>query len=208
MQRRTGFFLIFFVGVIVGLFVASLNIPNLPSLALVLDVIIIVGMVLLFVFRRRRAKPTYDDVAEELFADINDDVQAIRGFVYNIKNWQLRQQLDLICEDIMVLMDKVAIKAPESRLTAGKFIRGYLDFIINDILPQYIDMQNTPRYYEASEDKMEDGYQAIRTFGTFLHKRIVELEIADDMRYAVAIEMLKSLNAYTNGETEDQAQSR
>lgn len=108
----------------------------------------------------------------------------------------------------MVLMDKVAKKAPESRLTAGKFIRGYLDFIINDILPQYIDMQNTPRYYEASEDKMEDGYQAIRTFGTFLHKRIVELEIADDMRYAVAIEMLKSLNAYTNGETEDQAQSR
>lgn len=200
MQRVSGFFLIFSAGVIVGLVITSFNIPNLPSLALVLDVVIIAGILILFLLRRRNTKRSYNDVAKELFGDIHDDVVMIREYIDKVKNYQLRQQLNLICEDVVVLMDKVTEKAPESRLTAGKFIRGYLDFIINDILPQYVEMQDIPRYYDLTEDKMDDGFQAIRIFGTFLHKRIVELEIADDMRYAVAIEMLKSLNAYTNGE--------
>lgn len=176
------------------------------GILLLLAIGIAIGLFLfLSIQSRRKSSPfdTYNARATELYTDITYDVKIIRDFTEKIKDWKLRQQLNLICEDIITLLDKVAEKAPESRMTTGKFVRGHLEFIINDILPQYIEMQDTPRYYESTKDKMENGHQAIRTFGTFLHNRIVELEIGDEMRYEVAIEMLKSLYAYTNQETEE-----
>ena len=198
MRRRAGFFLVFLMGVVMGLLLSFVGGSGFTFAALGVVMVMAVSTSI-WIFRRRHLPPSYDELAQELFVNIKHDVNNIQGYMSSIKNWQLRQQLELICEDILVLMDKVAEKAPESRLTTGKFIRGYLDFILSDILPQYVEMQDTPRYYDLTEDKMEEGFQAIRIFGTFLHNRIVELELADDMRYAVAIEMLKSLNAYTNG---------
>lgn len=177
--------------------------PSRISLIILIIVTIIVFSVLaLRTMRDRNAPPTYDELAVELFNDISSDVKDIRKFKESIKEFKLRQQLDLICDDITILLDKVAEKAPESRMTTGKFIHGQLEFITDDILPQYIEMQDTPRYYESADTRMGNGHQAIRTFGTFLHRRIVELEIADEIRYDIAVEMINALNAYNNGETE------
>ena len=141
---------------------------------------------------------SYESKAERLFKEIQQDIQTIHDTMGKIKNQDLRKQLTVIGEDVTVLMEKVREKKPQSQLTTGTFIRGNLDFILSDILPQYIEMQETPRYYETPNVKMTDGEEAIGSFSRFIHQRIIELEIADDLRYAVAIEMLKALDTYTN----------
>lgn len=141
---------------------------------------------------------SYESKATRLFKEIQQDIQTIHNIKGKILDQNLRDQLTVICEDVTVLMEKVREKKPESQLTTGTFIRGNLDFILSDILPQYIEMQETPRYYDTPNVKMTKGEEAIGSFSRFIHQRIVELEIADDLRYAVAIEMLKALDTYTN----------
>jgi hypothetical protein len=160
--------------------------------------IVILGVILKS-FSTRVKPPSYSDLAQQLVTDIETDLRVIHNLIDKVDKAVLRNQLRLICEDITILLHKVAEKSPQSQLTTGRFIRGNVDFILNDILPQYIEMQDTPRFFTAPNKKMADGRAAIGTFGQFLHKRIVKLELADDMRYDVAIEMLRALDGYTSG---------
>jgi hypothetical protein len=193
--------LFFCVGTIAGFLLSLLNVGWMPILMLGFAIIAI-AIAGIFVYdsnAKRKLPPTYAELAQELNADIDEDLRTVRNLLIGVKEEPLRHQLDLICQDVSTLVHKVTEKSPESRISTGKFIRGNLDFIINDILPQYIEMQDTPRYFDSPERKMVQGHKAIEIFAKFLHQRIVELELADDIRYEVATEMLKALETYVNG---------
>lgn len=193
--------LIFSIGTVAGLLLSLLDLTWIPIFILVFTIIALatMGTSIAQSLSKRKNSLSYGELAQQLFVDITLDIRVNRNLIDNVEKEPLRNQLNLICEDIITLLKKVSEKTPESRMSTGKFIRGNLDFILTDILPQYIEMQNTPRYYESPEEKMREGHEAIDIFAKFLQQRIIDLELADDIRYSVAIEMLKALDGYTNG---------
>lgn|GEM_PF-6651645 len=200
MNNRTTLFLFLFVVISGGIALAVLHIVATMIVIVVLSMIVLTTVFLYLILQRNDSHQDYDLLARNLFYDIAGDLETIRHKTYFVNDAALRQQLELICDDTTVLLEKVTEKMPESRLTTGKFIRGNLDFILSDILPQYIEMQEMPRYYEAPGQSMAEGRDAIAIYARFLHAQIVKLEIPDEMRYAVATEMLKSLGTYLHTE--------
>lgn len=191
--------IIFLLGAVVGFSLSQLQpLWIIFQIGVVVGVLTIVSLVIVSLSKKRT--PSYDALSRELFEEINQDVKAIHGLICYVEQEDMCYQLEFICKDTLVLLNKVTEKLPESRLSTGKFIRGNLDFILHDILPQYIEMQETPRYYETPRKTMTEGRKAIDTFARFLNKQIANLEIADEMRYLVAIDMLKALDSYTQNQ--------
>ena len=197
MRRNTVLFIILLVATLTGFLLSSLlAMWIIFRVVIAVNVLAIISLLALSLMKKKPA--SYDDISRELFKEINRDIQTIYRQICYIEQEDLRRQLELICKDTLVLLTKVTEKSPESRISTGKFIRGNLDFIVQDILPQYIEMQDSPRYYESPGKTMAEGRKAIETYARFLNRQIANLEIADEMRYRVAIEMLGALENYAD----------
>lgn len=197
MNRNTVIFVFFIAGTISGL---ALSQSNPVQIAIAFSggaLVFVAGSLIAGRSMRESHALSYDGVSQLLFREIMDDIDAIKHLLCHVDHEELAQQIELICQDTVVLLRKVSEKVPETRISAGKFIRGNLEFIRHDILPQYIEMQETPRYYETPAESMAEGRKAISAYARFLNRQIANLEMADDMRYRVAIDMLQALEKYS-----------
>ena len=136
--------IVFCIGTAVGFLSLILELSWMPYAILVFMLIMGLWLVIQMV-SHRKTSPSYDELAQQLFKDIEIDLWAIHNLIDSVDKALLRHQLQLICEDITTLLHKVAEKSPESQLTTGRFIRGNVDFILNDILPQYIQKRRWQR---------------------------------------------------------------
>ena len=163
-------------------------------------------VVSLFLFLLNKGKhQTYEMKAHNLFMEIRDQVETIKSIMKSIATHEKKKRKKLdrdfqsrmtcLCDDAIILLDKLTEKNPDSRMTDGKMIRGLLDYLLVDILPQYNEMMTCPRFYIAPKEKMSDGKEAIKVLGGFIHNWITELELGDEIRYEIAVSMIMALKA-------------
>ena len=147
------------------------------------------------VWRHRKLHPKddYEIQVTNLYALVRRQVKETAAFCAQIKDHKTAQVLSLICEDSGVFLTKVAEKKPNSRKSAATTLGLHLAYLTEDILPQYIEMQNTPRFFHDSADKLKRAYSALQHLEEYLRGSITLLEEGDDNRFEIALKLIDPL---------------
>jgi hypothetical protein len=152
-------------------------------------------MASLIVWRHRKLHPKddYETQVTNLYALVRCQVKETTAFCTQIKDRKTAQVLSLICEDIEVFLTKVAEKKPNSRKSAATTLGLHLAYLTEDILPQYLEMQNAPRFFRDSPDKLKRASSALQHLEAYLRGSITLLEESDDNRFEIALKLIDPL---------------
>ena len=143
--------------------------------------------------RKRHPKEDYETQVTNLYALVRRQAKETTAFCSEIKDRKMAQVLSLICEDVEVFLLKVAEKQPNSRKSAATTLGLHLAYLTEDILPQYIEMQNSPRFFHDSADKLKRAYAALHNLEEYLQGSITLLEEGDDNRFEIALKLIDPL---------------
>lgn len=191
----------------IGLGVASalvslgllISVPNV-NITIVLDLglglvafCILVAFVIVWRHRIRHPKENYERQVANLYALVRRQVKETTAFCGQIKDHKTAEILSLICEDVELFLVKVAEKQPNSRKSAATTLGMHLAYLTEDILPQYIEMQNAPRFFHDSADKLKRAHSALHNLEEYLRGSITLLEEGDDNRFEIALKLIDPL---------------
>lgn len=138
-------------------------------------------------------KDDYETQVNHLYTLVRRQVKETTAFCVQIKDHKTAKVLSLIGEDIEVFLTKVAEKKPNSRKSAATTLGLHLAYLTEDILPQYIEMQNTPRYFRDSANKLTRAHSALQHLEEYLRGSITLLEEGDDNRFEIALKLIDPL---------------
>ena len=153
----------------------------------------LVTFIVVWRHRTRHPKEDYETQVTKLYALVRRQVKETMTLCGQIKDQETARVLSLICEDIEVFLRKVAEKQPNARKSAATTLGLHLAYLTEDILPQYIEMQNTPRFFHDSADKLKRAYAALHNLEEYLRGSITLLEEGDDNRFEIALKLIDPL---------------
>lgn len=131
------------------------------------------------------------NLTREMVTDQTDEILKLASLISAI-DLKTSKKLFEICDDVVIFLEKMEEKNPQSRIKDTKLVKVLLGYVL-DILPQYIEKNDRSKFFESPFEKMKEGEDAIETLSGYLHRNIAALETSDEMRYDVAVAMLKAL---------------
>lgn len=194
MKRITAFSLALLVGFIIFILVNTLLIQAHVSEIVAFGISLALGSfhlgLVLVSWKRYKRRSSYEYRALNLYTDVRKHLVTVRALIPQISSFEMVKLLKEFCEDAEILLQKFEEKNPTSRITSATMLGAHLLLIERDLLPQYIELQNEPRYLHDAAEKLTRAQSAIKRFHELLLNTITALEDGDDIRFEAAIKIL------------------
>lgn len=194
MKRITAFSLALLVGLIIFILVNTLLIQAHVGEITAIGISLALGSfhigLVIVSWKRYKRRSSYEYRAMSLYTDVRKHLVTVQGLIPQISSFEMFELLTEFCEDAETLLQKFEEKNPTSRITSATMLGAHLLLIERDLLPQYLELQNEPRYLHDAAEKLTRAQSAIKRFHELLLNTITALEDGDDIRFEAAIKIL------------------
>ncbi|HSX00744.1 MAG TPA: hypothetical protein VLF67_00755 [Candidatus Saccharimonas sp.] len=98
---------------------------------------------------------------------MHDELRDILALREHIADRSLRDLITQMVKDTQEVFTRLGVNSPSEVSTATVTFETHLQNV-RDVLKQYIDVQNNPRYYESPSRALADGREAIEGFAEYV----------------------------------------
>ncbi len=131
----------------------------------------------------------YNHEVRQIHVQIREQLADIYTYIHNIHSADLAKELSQLGNNVNLLLEKIAEKAPLSQYSAATVISAYLVLVCRDTLPQYMDLQSHS-FLPDRDSLMEETVTAFQKFNKYLLNSFILLEREDHARLRIALKML------------------
>ena len=169
------------------------HLSPLLAIAIAAVLFVIVTAAVWFVVDGRSSKQAQLD-AYQLEAEMKAraalaQVNAVKGYVGQIKNLQDAQLLRQTCDDAVQLFDRIRSGNPNSLESSATIMLEHLK-ALQGMLQQYVDIQDHPRFHDNPAEKLAQAQQSIAGFDQFLVNSIRLIEKGENVTFEVDLKQL------------------